>query len=404
MTDSQSAMILSDQEQVKRSLKRSLEEIQEKTPVVSESDLISNEITLEKVYNFFQHQITLLKNQVFTQSEDLKLQKEEMNRLVELTTVLQTEVQKLSQENASLRLNLSEKPQQTCLPLWSQNLATFQPHLLPPFPPLPLQAAPHPSSPLPQSQVNAPQLSQTTVTEPTHSKRTSRAARSAPSAAAASSTSHPPVTQQQQQSPPPLNVSAPMTYASAAKKSVPSFRQNLQATAEPAAKLKALLRQPITPESTQEVRSAIFSVPLKEKARKNATYAWKELVKASSGHDPLMISLLAPAKAEVFYDCRHHEAILTSLSQLGKLHPEETVTDKDIKRRARAYLNGYFKPLRLATLQGFSLAQQEEILTHAENLLADTKVFDSSRRTKWLKTIAYDRQLIQKPTMDDADL
>jgi hypothetical protein len=70
------------------------------------------------------------------------------------------------------------------------------------------------------------------------------------------------------------------------------------------------------------------------------------------------------------------------------------MSERDIPRRERAYLGGYFKELRLATMRGFPPEQLLKLLDIAEKLLP--KVFSlKAEQSKWRKTINFDRKSVQ---------
>jgi hypothetical protein len=354
------------------------------------------EFTIETLKNYHQSQITELKDLVVRRDLEIGQLKSGLHQLFEQMTIFQKEQEEMRQENLALRKLLSQPPPFLC----GQLLPHFPPGCGPLPPPFPMPTGTsHPSmTPSP--------LSPSIQPHSLNSNRVSEAATSVSTAtAAAVSVTTPTQSRPKHQQAPPTSIPAPKPYLSAAKKAPPiTIRQTLKLIEKPEDKLTALLRQPLTEDQlSTKVCSATFSLPLTAKARQDPWHAWEEAVKALTGITPLAVSLHAPGKGEVFYDFRHQNAIHSSLSKVGTLH-EEALVEKDIKRRARAYLNGYFKTLRLATLQGFSVQQQVAVLAEAEELLKAKKSFNSSKRSKWQKTITYDRQFILNPTLEEMQM
>jgi hypothetical protein len=98
------------------------------------------------------------------------------------------------------------------------------------------------------------------------------------------------------------------------------------------------------------------------------------------------VSLLNPTQAEIFYDQSQEAEVL-------KLKPFATEFDlilsaRDIKRRACAYLRGFFLPLRLAALEGVSLDMKRDILKAAQDSIP--KVCHKNQQELWKKNIVRD--------------
>jgi hypothetical protein len=103
--------------------------------------------------------------------------------------------------------------------------------------------------------------------------------------------------------------------------------------------------------------------------------------------------MIGPTTAEVFLDRRSLSKVLPALASHGISPILHTLSEADLPRRAAAYLRGYFKLLRLKTLEDFSTAQQLFLLDQAQALIPLTYK-KLSEQTKWLRTIAVDREEI----------
>lgn len=170
-----------------------------------------------------------------------------------------------------------------------------------------------------------------------------------------------------------------------------SFFQKLQSQSD-SDKINHLLRRPkSTEEQNQEISRVVVSLPLSTKARQKPLTAWKEAVKALTGHSPLAISLLNPEKAELYFKAEMIPVIRQSRLSAYLLE-DIVVQEKDILRRKQLYLKGYFLPLRRAALQGFSSDQQKQLLDLAEK---DLPKLDSSFRQQWKFQINKDRTWLQ---------
>jgi len=135
-------------------------------------------------------------------------------------------------------------------------------------------------------------------------------------------------------------------------------------------KLKCLLKIPIDtsdPAYVKDIKSATIFLPLSGKARQHPQVAIAEAIQAWSGHKVLLISILTPNIAEIFFDARLEDKILKLPRGVRKI--ENMVTTRDIPRRMRACLQAHFSGLREATLRGFPAHRQLEILRGAQNLI-----------------------------------
>jgi hypothetical protein len=160
--------------------------------------------------------------------------------------------------------------------------------------------------------------------------------------------------------------------------------------------LKVLLRVAKPPEErSSEIVILLAKLPLTKKAQSQPMLAWKQALKTLTGHLPLSISLINPCKAELFYDSKQASEVSQALKELDYLieeHPE--LTDRDLGRRTRAYLDGYFLPLRRAALTGFSLELQKKVLGHSSECLR-TKFPDKLTQQQWKHQIAKDLAWIE---------
>jgi hypothetical protein len=159
-------------------------------------------------------------------------------------------------------------------------------------------------------------------------------------------------------------------------------------------KLNLLLRS-VRPQTDQPkiIMSTIMSLNLRSNVRSTPMVAWKAAVKAWSGKDPLLISLFAPGKAEIFYEFKDTEDIFRVPAGCKIFQAE--VTKKDVPRRARAYLHGYYKELRRAACLGFDFESKKLLLEQASKLLP-TMFHSKDIRQRWEKTIAYDLSQLQE--------
>lgn len=196
------------------------------------------------------------------------------------------------------------------------------------------------------------------------------------------------------------------TYAAAAASKPPQklspatrFKKSVEAKAKEPEKADDLLQLlVVSPKenSLQEVQSTIFSIKLTMKARQSPTLAWNALVKAWCGHPPLQVSLLAPGKAEIFYDPKHHELIMEGALRLRAEVHSSGLSNRDFQRRARAYLNGYFRPLRLAALNGFEIDQREAVLELAKAMIPQRFKSSKEHQNLWQRNIEFDQEQLSQ--------
>jgi hypothetical protein len=161
-------------------------------------------------------------------------------------------------------------------------------------------------------------------------------------------------------------------------------------------KLKVLLRSPRPEEDrTTLVDIVTATLPLSTKAQAQPMMAWKQALQEITGHQPLLVSLINPCRAEVYLDSKVSTQVRDILSQQGYLQDPSELGERDLVRRKRAYLSGYFLPLRRAALQGLDSMQQLELLQLAEEDLSPSKHPDPITRKQWMFHIKKDRQWIE---------
>jgi hypothetical protein len=161
-------------------------------------------------------------------------------------------------------------------------------------------------------------------------------------------------------------------------------------------KLKVLLRSSRSEEDrTTLVDIVTATLPLSRKAQAQPVTAWKQALQGITGHQPLLVSLINPCKAELFFDVTVSTPVKDILNQQGYLLDPVELQDRDLVRRKSAYLSGYFLPLRRAALQGLDSTQQLHILDLAEKDLSPAKHPDPMSRKQWTFQIKKDRQWIQ---------
>jgi hypothetical protein len=180
------------------------------------------------------------------------------------------------------------------------------------------------------------------------------------------------------------------------KKSTVEWEQKLDTAVDSQERLRLLLKPRLSEEQRiTEVRSSVVSLNLCSKARQQPMKSWKFAVNSwSGGKDPLHISIITPTKAEIFYDARHAEMIMNMPTDAYLHPPTLLMTEKDVERRARSYLKGYFKELRMASLRGFPKHLMLAVLKRAEEILPTLDVHKSARMS-WKKTIKFDRNEVK---------
>ena len=147
-------------------------------------------------------------------------------------------------------------------------------------------------------------------------------------------------------------------------------------------------------EKIAEVTSLVVKIPLCVKARATLPIAQKacELAfQAATGCTPLLISEYHPGTAEIFIasdQMNKATQALEALTPTGWSILAKTTSERDMTRRAHADLKGYFPPLRLAALEGFSPTEQSIIL---DEKLLDGPRFPPAMEKLWKTNIRYDR-------------
>ena len=162
-------------------------------------------------------------------------------------------------------------------------------------------------------------------------------------------------------------------------------------------KLKILLR-PSIPEAerTAKVDIVMVTLPLSKKAQLQPMTAWKQTMKAMTGHEPLLVSLVHPCRAEVYLDSKVSDQVKETLQARGYLQDSMyEPDDRDLARRKVAYLNGYFKLLRQAAFEGLTPNQQLELLDRAQKDLTPARYPSALTRKQMLFQIRRDREEIE---------
>jgi hypothetical protein len=168
------------------------------------------------------------------------------------------------------------------------------------------------------------------------------------------------------------------------------LKKDLQ-TATNQQKLEYLLQKQVPVEKrVDNVVSVVLTTTFTKKALMAPTVAWKTLVNTISNHPPLLISIINNKTAEVFVDSRHLSSLSSNLPQNVKIVQLEPSSHM-IHRRAKTYLRGYHKTLRLSALQGLSQTGQMQLLDHALQSLSTT--FPNPVEVAlWKRTIAFDKK------------
>jgi hypothetical protein len=140
---------------------------------------------------------------------------------------------------------------------------------------------------------------------------------------------------------------------------------------------------------------------------------WKLAIEmhAKDRRKPLDVSLSPPCPrkldgapayqvAELYIAASHLEDIVQHLPPETELVlPKPILKEEDVSRRAYAYLRGYGKKRRLASLLDFPPALRCRVLEEAKMLLANPKVYpkgDPASQQEWIRkkglTIQHDRE------------
>ena len=138
-------------------------------------------------------------------------------------------------------------------------------------------------------------------------------------------------------------------------------------------------------------------LPLTKTAQTHPMVAWKQALKTLTGQLPLIVSLTNPWKAELYYESKQVSEVTAALKKANYLVKETPVlSERDQERRKRAYLSGFFLPLRREALMGFSSKDQQlKILDMALESLEKT-FQDKQTRLQWKHHIAKDRAWINE--------
>ena len=140
------------------------------------------------------------------------------------------------------------------------------------------------------------------------------------------------------------------TYLAVATSNSNRLKKALQSVSN---QLDYLLKQPLPVERViDNIVSVVLTTTLSRKALSAPITAWKALINTISNHSPLMISIINSTTAEVFMDSRHLNNLINNLPPtIVKMDNVEMTNTFHIQRRAKTYLKGYFKTMRLSALQ-----------------------------------------------------
>jgi hypothetical protein len=145
-------------------------------------------------------------------------------------------------------------------------------------------------------------------------------------------------------------------------------------------------------ERTDEVVRVVVRLPLTAAARVRPLTSWKEILRSEfpSSPAPLLISLINPEVGEVYLCAKKVVAFKSHLS--SHLIPDRALESRDLGRRTACYLQGYFKPLRRAALDGSDPALRLQIL---EKALLEVQRKGGPEEKRWVQFIQSDRAWIQ---------
>ena len=187
-----------------------------------------------------------------------------------------------------------------------------------------------------------------------------------------------------------------------------SIKDMLKSATTSEQKLKSLLRSSDTSpaDRTDQVESLVLSLPLSAKAALSPMFSWKTVLKEMIPEHPiLLVSLIHPRKAEIFYDRVHSSAIKMALDSHKVMVESSVPTLKDFNRRSKAYLNSYFLPMRRCALQSSSKEDSLAILEAAETVVKSSS--DTEYKKKWIYQMKKDRDFIlglpRDQTMDSEE-
>jgi hypothetical protein len=190
----------------------------------------------------------------------------------------------------------------------------------------------------------------------------------------------------------------PVAPTSAIPVGMKSFKDILTGST-PESTLKKVLREPHPQEKCMEVATIQVKLQLTSKARTQPMVAWRAALKALKVPKILGISMLNPCQAELYLDKSLVPALEEILKPKGYL-TESILTDKDVARRARDYLHGYFLPLRRAALEGLSLEQRTKTFKIIEELI---QKLEPSKKKQWMYQLKMD-QIWLSPSQEDSGM
>jgi hypothetical protein len=140
-----------------------------------------------------------------------------------------------------------------------------------------------------------------------------------------------------------------------ATKASPPFKKSFKdvlKSSTPEETLKKVLQEE-TQERSQGVIKLQVKLNLTAKARKEPLLSWRAVLKALNAPKILGISLLSPSQAELYVEKSRATELEGLLRSKGYLC-QHCLSERDVARRARDYLHGYFLPLRRAALEDLS--------------------------------------------------
>ena len=135
----------------------------------------------------------------------------------------------------------------------------------------------------------------------------------------------------------------------------------------------------------------VAKLPLRTRARIQPLMSWRAALKALKAPEVLRISLLNPCLAELYVDQDQAECLSAVLSRSGYLVSQELGV-RDVERRARDYLRGFFRPLRRAALSALAQGLPEAVLAKAEEKLVG---LDPHQRKMWRFQLQLDREWLR---------
>jgi hypothetical protein len=131
--------------------------------------------------------------------------------------------------------------------------------------------------------------------------------------------------------------------------------------------------------------------------------AWKALVCSWTGVTPLLISLVNPGVAEIFFDGKDFQKAWTALQTFNVQVDDprdQKIGQRDLTRRATAYTSSRFLLLRRCTLAGFSTPLKHQLLQKAGDLAYK---YDKLTRQRIQYAVARDLEWLRETEGDAMD-